>query len=235
MKLFILTLDTEDFGRNVTSHFSRYEAMQEAWHTIESGALRQGIGDIPPINADNGIQAAWDHVFPEICDQYTIDELQVHDVLGSTCVTETVFSELEDHIKTARTHLGFLMDNCPTVEIEPESDWEQMRLGIDACEAALKIMGKLHTPTPKPIQRIAITVNGGVADVMDAENWPTGLELYIADYDVDPGDGDSAIRTHLNGPCTLSKFTDDRAQEDGVTGYFAKDCATAWSIEVEGA
>lgn len=49
--------------------------------------------------------------------------------------------------------------------------------------------------------RIVITITGGVAELADAENWPSGLELYIVDYDVN--DDDCA---DVDGECSISRY-----------------------------
>jgi hypothetical protein len=50
--------------------------------------------------------------------------------------------------------------------------------------------------------RIVITITGGVAELADAENWPSGLELYIVDYDVNEGDYDEDC-ADVEGDCSI--------------------------------
>lgn len=50
--------------------------------------------------------------------------------------------------------------------------------------------------------RIVITITGGVAELADAENWPSGLELYIVDYDVNEGDYDEDC-ADVEGECSI--------------------------------
>lgn len=50
--------------------------------------------------------------------------------------------------------------------------------------------------------RIVITITGGVAELADAENWPSGLELYIVDYDVNEGDYDEDC-ADVDGECSI--------------------------------
>lgn len=78
-----------------------------------------------------------------------------------------------------------------------------------------------------PPSRIAITINGGCAELADAENWPAGLELYLIDYDngeaMEPEEC-----SNLDGRCTVQKYCDDTPVADGMTGHFAKRAAEAW-------
>ena len=50
--------------------------------------------------------------------------------------------------------------------------------------------------------RIVITIIGGIAELADAENWPSGLELYIVDYDVNEGDYDEDC-ADVEGECSI--------------------------------
>lgn len=87
-------------------------------------------------------------------------------------------------------------------------------------------------PTARPLNqngagplksRIIVTVNGGVAELADAENWPKGLELYIVDYDVIEGNDDEEF-ADVDGECTISCYTDIHRQS--VT--YAQDVAVEY-------
>ncbi|WP_420408673.1 hypothetical protein [Hoeflea sp.] len=91
---------------------------------------------------------------------------------------------------------------------------------MDMVREARKVRDAMAAPEPA---RIAITIRGGVAEVADAENWPSGLELYLVDYDQDDGG------SHLDGPCSVAKYCDDTPAADGMTGHFAAKVAEAWA------
>lgn len=122
----------------------------------------------------------------------------------------------------------------------PRNKEVETEIALEACSTADEALGVVRcmgypnyryeavggATAQKPRSRIAITVNGGVAELADAENWPDGLELYIVDYD--NGDPDDSEASFLNGHCSIVKH--DAAEPD-MTGNFARDAADAWRME----
>lgn len=53
--------------------------------------------------------------------------------------------------------------------------------------------------------RIVISIQGGVAALEAAENWPKGLELYTLDYD-DPQPADTDCIDTEFGICSVSSY-----------------------------
>lgn len=73
--------------------------------------------------------------------------------------------------------------------------------------------------------RIVIDVTGGVAEIVDSEGWPDGLELFIVDFD---NDDPAGTPYRLEGsPCSISKTeAGDRASD---SGHYAKTVAEEWA------
>ena len=82
------------------------------------------------------------------------------------------------------------------------------------------------TPASPPApSRIVVEVTGE-AEVIDAEGWPTGLDLYIVTRGIESDDPDLC---HVDGPCRINKYGDDTPQADGMTGHFAAKVAEEWA------
>lgn len=74
---------------------------------------------------------------------------------------------------------------------------------------------------------IAVTVSGGLVEIADSINWPEGLELYVADYDVEDFDPDDL--SYVDGHCSLSCYADG----EGDSGQFAREITKAYSKMIE--
>ncbi|WP_306049237.1 hypothetical protein [Oceaniradius stylonematis] len=100
---------------------------------------------------------------------------------------------------------------------------------VDAVvESATPIYRHGKAPARMP-QRIVIEVSGGVAETVDAEAWPDGLELFIVDRDNSEGADDEADLCHVDGPCTIDRIDADTARSwEQMTGHFAAKVAEAY-------
>lgn len=70
--------------------------------------------------------------------------------------------------------------------------------------------------------RIIIDVTGGIAEIVDSEGWPDGLELFIVDFDEDNGG------SRIEGKsCTISKI--EAGDVASHTGHYAKTVVEEWA------
>lgn len=112
---------------------------------------------------------------------------------------------------------------------------------IDSAEEFMAIVSAAdeapyRPPQPKP-QRLVVSVVGGCAYIVDSENLPDDLEVFIFDCDVDAFSGPDGPRephglTFIDGEwVALERFTGrDLSAQDDHTGHLGKQCAVAWGV-----
>lgn len=136
---------------------------------------------------------------------------------------EAALERLVEVIKQEAVARDLSLDDMPPLSPgDTEAAWEYVFHDQDF--AWIDEVDLVEETKPR---RIAIVVMGGTAFFEDAENWPEGLELYIADYDNGEATPPEQC-SHLNGRCTIEKH--DAAQPH-MTGHFARDAADAWRMD----
>ncbi|MDZ7823094.1 MAG: hypothetical protein U5K75_02990 [Ahrensia sp.] len=76
---------------------------------------------------------------------------------------------------------------------------------------------------------IIICLTDGQADIIDAINWPKGLDIYLADYDCEGSDNDLVNVSNIGGGrCALHKYMDNTPELDAFKGEIVAQAIEMW-------